>query len=198
MAIVKLEMLKKPLINGVFKSMKISKLTNLLSEMHNHGLSPNIVTYEALIAGWCNQGKIDEAYTLTNFLTPVIDFWIGCSLIRRILQQPEAPTLGGRVVGGITLQATEFVLFKHVWETPGTIYFPSKEDAKRGINRGALLTSNKFFALTISRDDSLEQRIKPRYAVMKQSGMKLALANLLSTSHTNFDKALMSKIAKMH
>ncbi|KAM7277685.1 hypothetical protein ACFE04_004819 [Oxalis oulophora] len=45
---------------------------------------------------------------------------------------------------------------------------------------------------------SLEQRIKPRYAVMKESGTKLALSKLLSTTHTNFDKALKSKIAKMH
>ncbi|KAM7264788.1 hypothetical protein ACFE04_002471 [Oxalis oulophora] len=52
----------KCLINGVLKSTKISKLTNLLAEMHNHGLSPNIVTNGALITGWCDQGMLDKAF----------------------------------------------------------------------------------------------------------------------------------------
>ncbi|KAM1712492.1 hypothetical protein ACFX1Q_024164 [Malus domestica] len=45
---------------------------------------------------------------------------------------------------------------------------------------------------------SLEDRIKPRYALMKDCGVMLLLNQLLSLSGSNFDKALAKKIKKFH
>lgn len=45
---------------------------------------------------------------------------------------------------------------------------------------------------------SLENRIKPRYALVKESGVKLLLNQILSLSYDNFDKALRKKIKKMN
>lgn len=44
---------------------------------------------------------------------------------------------------------------------------------------------------------SLEERIKPRYALMKQCGVTLLLNQLLSLSGPNFDKALKAKMKKL-
>ncbi|XP_048317826.2 transcription termination factor MTERF5, chloroplastic [Ziziphus jujuba] len=44
---------------------------------------------------------------------------------------------------------------------------------------------------------SLEQRIKPRYALMKEFGVMLLLNQLLSLSSHNFDKALKKKLDKL-
>ncbi|ONI19873.1 hypothetical protein PRUPE_3G302700 [Prunus persica] len=44
---------------------------------------------------------------------------------------------------------------------------------------------------------SLEERIKPRYALMKECGVRLLLNQLLSLSTGNFDKALNKKIKKL-
>lgn len=44
---------------------------------------------------------------------------------------------------------------------------------------------------------SLEERIKPRYALMKQCGVTLLLNQLLSLSGPNFDKALKVKMKKL-
>ncbi|KAM7280829.1 hypothetical protein ACFE04_007963 [Oxalis oulophora] len=44
---------------------------------------------------------------------------------------------------------------------------------------------------------SLEERIKPRYAVVKESGAKLLLNQVLSLSQGDFEKALNKKIEKM-
>jgi mTERF domain-containing protein len=45
---------------------------------------------------------------------------------------------------------------------------------------------------------SLEARIKPRYALVKEAGVKLLLNQVLSLSYHNFDKALKTKMKKMH
>ncbi|KAJ8750118.1 hypothetical protein K2173_014033 [Erythroxylum novogranatense] len=44
---------------------------------------------------------------------------------------------------------------------------------------------------------SLEERIKPRYALVKESGAKLLLNQILSLSYVDFDKTLKKKIKKM-
>ncbi|XP_019427622.1 PREDICTED: transcription termination factor MTERF5, chloroplastic isoform X1 [Lupinus angustifolius] len=44
---------------------------------------------------------------------------------------------------------------------------------------------------------SLEERIKPRYARMKESGVKLLLNQVLSLSSSNFEKVLKKKMEKM-
>ncbi|CAI9279217.1 unnamed protein product [Lactuca saligna] len=53
------------LITGYFRcgKMKMKRVTDLLGEMHNRGIIPNIVTYGALISGWCKEGKLDKAFT---------------------------------------------------------------------------------------------------------------------------------------
>ncbi|GAV88266.1 mTERF domain-containing protein [Cephalotus follicularis] len=45
---------------------------------------------------------------------------------------------------------------------------------------------------------SLEERIKPRYAAVKESGVKLLLNQVLSLSRCDFDKALKKKLEKIH
>ncbi|GLT54702.1 hypothetical protein SLA2020_278810 [Shorea laevis] len=44
---------------------------------------------------------------------------------------------------------------------------------------------------------SLEERIKPRYALMKERGVSLLLNQLLSLSYSDFEKALEKKMKKM-
>ncbi|CAK7328274.1 unnamed protein product [Dovyalis caffra] len=44
---------------------------------------------------------------------------------------------------------------------------------------------------------SLEERIKPRYAIVKEAGVKLLLNQVLSLSYDNFDKVLKAKMKKM-
>lgn len=44
---------------------------------------------------------------------------------------------------------------------------------------------------------SLEERIKPRYAIVRESGVKLLLNQVLSLSDIEFDKALKRKLKKM-
>ncbi|KAF4367646.1 hypothetical protein CsatB_021308 [Cannabis sativa] len=44
---------------------------------------------------------------------------------------------------------------------------------------------------------SLEERIKPRYALMKECGVTLLLNQLLSLSRSNFEKALEAKVKKL-
>ncbi|XP_057991948.1 LOW QUALITY PROTEIN: transcription termination factor MTERF5, chloroplastic [Hevea brasiliensis] len=44
---------------------------------------------------------------------------------------------------------------------------------------------------------SLEERIKPRYALVKVSGVKLLLNQVLSLSYSDFDKALKKKMKRM-
>ncbi|MQL05662.1 hypothetical protein EI015_26700, partial [Escherichia coli] len=44
---------------------------------------------------------------------------------------------------------------------------------------------------------SLEERIKPRYARMKESGVRLLLNQVLSLSGSDYDKALKKKMKKM-
>lgn len=45
---------------------------------------------------------------------------------------------------------------------------------------------------------SLEERIKPRYATVRESGVRLLLNQVLSLSESEFDKALKRKMKKMH
>ncbi len=44
---------------------------------------------------------------------------------------------------------------------------------------------------------SLEERIKPMYAQMKEGGVSLLLNQLLSLSYSDFEKALEKKMKKM-
>ena len=44
---------------------------------------------------------------------------------------------------------------------------------------------------------SLEERIKPRFVIMKKSGVKLLLNQVLSLSSSNFEEALKKKMKKM-
>ncbi|KAB5526786.1 hypothetical protein DKX38_020633 [Salix brachista] len=59
------------LLDGLFKMGDFSRALilwddilarGLLAEMYTKGLSPNVVTYGALIAGWCDQGRLDKAF----------------------------------------------------------------------------------------------------------------------------------------
>lgn len=45
---------------------------------------------------------------------------------------------------------------------------------------------------------SLEDRIKPRYAIVQEKGVRLLLNQVLSLSGTEFDKALKRKVKKKH
>uniref|UniRef100_A0A2P2K596 Transcription termination factor MTERF5, chloroplastic n=1 Tax=Rhizophora mucronata TaxID=61149 RepID=A0A2P2K596_RHIMU len=58
--------------------------------------------------------------------------------------------------------------------------------------RGELVKFPQYFGY------SLEVRIKPRYALVKESGVKLLLNQVLSLSYDDFDKALKKKMKKMH
>ncbi|KAF6140160.1 hypothetical protein GIB67_028966 [Kingdonia uniflora] len=50
------------LIGEVFKCKRSSKVNDLLIEMHASGLKPNVVTYGALIDGWCKDGMFGKAF----------------------------------------------------------------------------------------------------------------------------------------
>ena len=44
---------------------------------------------------------------------------------------------------------------------------------------------------------NLEERVKPRFTIMKKYGVKLLLNQVLSLSSSNFDEALKKKMKKM-
>nr|GEY96673.1 hypothetical protein [Tanacetum cinerariifolium] len=46
------------------KSEKIDKALNLIREMHERGIVPNLVTYTSLINGLCLVGRLEEAFML--------------------------------------------------------------------------------------------------------------------------------------
>ncbi|GJS23759.1 tetratricopeptide-like helical domain-containing protein, partial [Tanacetum coccineum] len=46
------------------KSEKIDKALNLISEMHERGIVPNLVTYTSLVNGLCLVGRLEEAFML--------------------------------------------------------------------------------------------------------------------------------------
>ena len=46
------------LITGHFVAKQHGKVNDILFEMSNRALSPNTVTYGALIAGWCKEGDL--------------------------------------------------------------------------------------------------------------------------------------------
>jgi leucine-rich PPR motif-containing protein, mitochondrial len=52
------------LITGHFVAKQHGKVNDILFEMSNRALSPNTVTYGALIAGWCKEGDLHTTYNL--------------------------------------------------------------------------------------------------------------------------------------
>nr|GEY58719.1 tetratricopeptide-like helical domain-containing protein [Tanacetum cinerariifolium] len=52
------------LITGYWKIKKIDKSLNLISEIHERGIVPNLVTYTSLINGLCLVGRLEEAFML--------------------------------------------------------------------------------------------------------------------------------------
>ncbi|KAM7277598.1 hypothetical protein ACFE04_004732 [Oxalis oulophora] len=67
------------------------------------------------------------------------------------------------------------------WEFFVTLDFPKSE----------LVKFPQYFSY------NLEKRIKPRYALVKDSRVKMLLPQVLSLSYLDFDKALKRKVAKM-
>ncbi|KAL5751778.1 hypothetical protein ACOSQ2_022285 [Xanthoceras sorbifolium] len=107
-------------------------------------------------------------------LKPVTEFFLvrGFSL-------EEVGTMISRYGALYTFSLTENMIPK--WEFFLTMDYPKSD----------LVKFPQYFGY------SLEDRIKPRYALVKESGVKLLLNQILSLSSDNFDKALKKKIEKM-
>ncbi|XP_057445663.1 transcription termination factor MTERF5, chloroplastic isoform X2 [Lotus japonicus] len=91
----------------------------------------------------------------------------------------EIGTMISRYGALYTFSLTENLMPK--WEFFMTMDYPKSE----------LVKFPQFFGY------SLEQRIKPRYARVKKSGVRLLLNQILSLSSSNFEKALKKKMEKM-
>lgn len=107
-------------------------------------------------------------------LKPVTDFFI-----ERGYTMEEIGTMLSRYGALYTFSLTENLMPK--WEFFLTMDYPKSE----------LVKFPQYFGY------SLVERIKPRYALMKECGVMLLLNQLLSLSASNFDKALKKKIEKM-
>ncbi|KAL6143138.1 hypothetical protein ACLB2K_053833 [Fragaria x ananassa] len=107
-------------------------------------------------------------------LKPVTDFFI-----ERGYTMEEIGTMLSRYGALYTFSLTENLMPK--WEFFLTMDYPKSE----------LVKFPQYFGY------SLVERIKPRYALMKECGVMLLLNQLLSLSASNFDKALKKKIERM-
>jgi pentatricopeptide repeat protein len=54
------------LIDGFCKEGKLEEPMELLHEMSNKNICPNVVTYSVLIDGFCKEGKLEEAMDLLH------------------------------------------------------------------------------------------------------------------------------------
>ncbi|KAJ1391582.1 Transcription termination factor, mitochondrial/chloroplastic [Sesbania bispinosa] len=107
-------------------------------------------------------------------LKPVTEFFL-----ERGYTSEEIGTMISRYGALYTFSLTENLIPK--WDFFMTIDYPKSE----------LVKFPQFFGY------SLEQRIKPRYARMKKSGVRLLLNQVLSLSDSNFEEALKKKMKKM-
>ncbi|KAK7266910.1 hypothetical protein RIF29_19571 [Crotalaria pallida] len=107
-------------------------------------------------------------------LKPVTEFFL-----ERGYTVEEIGTMISRFGALYTFSLTENLIPK--WDFFTTMDYPTSE----------LVKFPQFFGY------SLEDRIKPRYARMRESGVRLLLNQVLSLSSSNFDKALKKKVEKM-
>ncbi|KAK3211872.1 hypothetical protein Dsin_016578 [Dipteronia sinensis] len=107
-------------------------------------------------------------------LKPVTNFFL-----ERGFSMEEVGTMISRYGALYTFSLTENMIPK--WEFFLTMDYPKSE----------LVKFPQYFGY------SLEERIKPRYALVKESGVKLLLNQVLSLSSRDFDKILKKKVDKM-
>lgn len=107
-------------------------------------------------------------------LKPVTEFFLD-----RGYTVEEIGTMISRFGALYTFSLTENLIPK--WDFFMTMDYPTSE----------LVKFPQFFGY------SLEERIKPRYARVKESGVRLLLNQVLSLSGSDFDKALKKKMKKM-
>ncbi|KDP46315.1 hypothetical protein JCGZ_10155 [Jatropha curcas] len=107
-------------------------------------------------------------------LKPVTEFFL-----ERGYSIEEVATMGSRYGALYTFSLTENLIPK--WEFFLTMDY-SKEE---------LVKFPQYFGY------SLEDRIKPRFALVKEAGVKLLLNQVLSLSYSKFDDVLKKKIKKM-
>ncbi|XP_061363371.1 transcription termination factor MTERF5, chloroplastic-like [Gastrolobium bilobum] len=107
-------------------------------------------------------------------LKPVTEFFL-----ERGYSLEEIRTMISRYGALYSFSLTENLILK--WDFFLTMDYPKSE----------LVKFPQFFGY------NLEKRIKPRYAVMKESGVMLLLNQVLSLSSSDFEKALEKKIKKM-
>ncbi|XP_021595299.1 transcription termination factor MTERF5, chloroplastic isoform X2 [Manihot esculenta] len=112
--------------------------------------------------------------SIESNLKPVTEFFLG-----RGYSIQEVGTMISRYGALYTFSLAENVIPK--WEFFLTMDY-SKEE---------LVKFPQYFGY------SLEERIKPRYALVKESGVKLLLNQVLSLSYCDFDKALKKKMKRM-
>lgn len=169
--------------------------------LYDLGLSPESVG--KVLTRWPNI----TSYNVEDKLQPTADYFhsLGVNVSVLILRAPQ--TFGLSIEANLK-PVTEFFLERGY----------SREEVGTMISRyGALYTFSLknnltpkwefFLTLDYSKSElvkfpqyfgySLEERIKPRYAVMEQCGVTLLLNQLLSLSGPNFDKALKAKMKKL-
>lgn len=148
------------------------------------------------------------SYSVDDKLRPTVEYFNSLGVDVALLLQRSPQTFGLSIEANL-MPLTEFFL-KNGY---------SIEDVRTMISRyGALYTfslaSNLIpkweFFLTMDYPKSelvkfpqyfgysLEDRIKPRYAIVKEKGVKLLLNQVLSLSGPEFDKALSRKVKKKH
>ncbi|XP_044478290.1 transcription termination factor MTERF5, chloroplastic-like isoform X1 [Mangifera indica] len=114
------------------------------------------------------RSPVTFGHSIEGHLKPVTNFFL-----EREFSVEEVGTMVSRYTGLYTLSLTENLIPK--WE-----FFPTM-----GYSRPELVKFPQYFSY------SLEQRIKPRFALVKGLGMKMVLSSMLAPSQCNFEKVLI-------
>lgn len=182
-----------------YSRQKVKVVVDFLEEM---GLSAGNIG--KVLTRWPNI----VSYSVEDKLQPMAEYFSSLGVDVAVLLLRSPPTFGLSIEGNVK-PITEFFLEKGFsieevsimvsrygplysfslvdnlepkWEFFSTMNYPRTE----------LVKFPQYFGY------SLEERIKPRYAIVRESGVRLLLNQVLSLSESGFEKALKRKMKKMH
>lgn len=196
---------KKNWANVIYRSPPLlthsrQKLKSTVDFLHNMGLTVEDVG--KVLTRW----PTIISYSVENNLRPTAEYFqmLGVNVSALL---PRSPQTFGLSIEGNLKPVTEFFLqrgytledLRTMIQRCGTLYTFSLEKnltpkweffLTMDYQRSELVKFPQYFAY------SLVERIKPRYALVRQRGVKLLLNQVLSLSDKEFDKALKRKLKK--
>ncbi|KAF3435193.1 hypothetical protein FNV43_RR22280 [Rhamnella rubrinervis] len=155
----------------------LTRCPNIVSYSVEDKLRPTAEYFRSLgvdVAVLLHRAPQNFGLSIETNLKPVTEFFL-----ERGYSMEDVGTMISRYGALYTFSLTENLMLK--WEFFLNMDYPQSE----------LVKFPQYFGY------SLEQRIKPRYALMKECGVMLLLNQLLSLSGHDFDKALKKKLKKI-